>query len=53
MTEAELRDHAEDILTAIVHDISVAQTSEDSLASLRAAAPPRRAWAAGKSAFDW
>ena len=29
MTEAELRDHAEDILTAIVHDISLAQTSEE------------------------
>ena len=29
MTEAELRDHAEEILTAIVLDISVAQTSDE------------------------
>lgn len=29
MSEAELRDHAEDILTAVVHDMSIAQTSEE------------------------
>jgi signal transduction histidine kinase len=29
MTEAELRDHAEEILTAVVEDISVAQTNEE------------------------
>jgi signal transduction histidine kinase len=29
MTEAELRDHAEDILTALVQDMSIAQTSEE------------------------
>jgi hypothetical protein len=29
MSEAELRDHAEDILTAVVHDISSAQTSAE------------------------
>jgi signal transduction histidine kinase len=27
MSEAELRDHAEDILTAVVHDMSIGQTS--------------------------
>jgi signal transduction histidine kinase len=29
MTEAELRDHAEDILTAVVQDMSLAQTSDE------------------------
>jgi hypothetical protein len=29
MTEAELRDHAEDMLTAIVQDMSMAQTSDE------------------------
>lgn len=29
MTEAELRDHAEELLTAVVQDISIAQTSEE------------------------
>jgi signal transduction histidine kinase len=29
MTEAELRDHAAEILTAVVHDISIAQTSDE------------------------
>jgi signal transduction histidine kinase len=29
MTEAELRDHAEDILTAVVQDMSIAQSSEE------------------------
>jgi signal transduction histidine kinase len=29
MSEAELRDHAEDILTAVVHDISIAQTGAE------------------------
>jgi signal transduction histidine kinase len=29
MTEAELRDHAEEILTAVVHDLSTAQTSDE------------------------
>src|SRR5688572_2274898 len=29
MTEAELRDHAEDILTAVVQDMSMAQTSDE------------------------
>lgn len=29
MTEAELRDHAEEILTAVVEDISVEQNSEE------------------------
>ena len=29
MTETELRDHAEDILTAVVHDMSIVQTDEE------------------------
>ena len=29
MTEAELRDHAEDILTAVVEDMSIAQSPEE------------------------
>ena len=29
MSEEELRDHAEDILNAVVHDISIAQTSSE------------------------
>ena len=29
MTETELRDHAEDILNAVVHDMSIAQSSEE------------------------
>src|SRR4030095_149880 len=29
MTEAELRDHADEILTAVVQDISITQTSEE------------------------
>lgn len=29
MSEEELRDHAEDILTAVVHDMSIAQTSDE------------------------
>ena len=29
MSEAELRDHAEDILTAVVHDMTSAQTSDE------------------------
>ena len=29
MTDAELRDHAEDILNAVVHDITIAQSSEE------------------------
>src|SRR5215204_992317 len=29
MTEAELRDHAQEILTAVVQDMSIAQTSEE------------------------
>jgi hypothetical protein len=29
MTETELRDHAEDILTAVVRDIRVPQTSDE------------------------
>ena len=34
MTEAELRDHAEDILMAVVHDMSIAQSpAEQSLKS--------------------
>lgn len=32
MTEAELRDHAEDILTAVVEDMSLPQTSDESFA---------------------
>ena len=29
MTEAELRDHAEEILTAVVEDLSLVQTKEE------------------------
>ncbi len=29
MTETELRDNADEILSAVVHDISLAQTSEE------------------------
>jgi signal transduction histidine kinase len=29
MSDAELRDHAEEMLTAVVHDLSVAQTTEE------------------------
>ena len=29
MTDTELRDHAEDILTAVVHDMAIAQTNEE------------------------
>lgn len=29
MSEEQLRDHAEDILTAVVHDMSIAQTSNE------------------------
>jgi hypothetical protein len=39
MTEAELRDHADDILTAVVQDMSIAQSPEEQSSSRGVAAP--------------
>ena len=39
--DAELRAHAEDILTAVVQDMSIAQSREEHFSGSRAAAAPR------------
>ena len=41
MSEEQLRDHAADILTAVVHDMSIAQTSNEQTPKSQVAAPPR------------
>lgn len=42
MTETELRDHAEDSLSAVVHEMSIAQTSEGQSRRWQGRAPPGR-----------
>ena len=52
MTEAELRDHAEDILTAVVHDIGIAQTPDEQSLKSQGSGSAKTMEASGKLHAD-